>query len=194
MPALSSLYGSEAQTTHAKQEKKLHSYHLHCLCHILLISWRDKVPNSKVLSHAGIPTIYTGCAGLDMSTGWKMAKPPKPSSTVSLNLARGLLATHSYATMMSASVTWEHSSSTTGKGGTLQMTILGGDAFSSIRSGRERKGSSAKLRKDKGEDIEEGRALLGSWRHTDADTARGLSIQWAFQSHPTLSSCRTDFN
>ena len=45
------------------------------------------------------------------------------------------------------------------------------DAFSSISSGRERRGSLAKLRKDKREDIEESKAPLASQRHTDADTA-----------------------
>ena len=54
------------------------------------------------------------------------------------------------------------------------MTMVGGDAFSSISLGRERRGSSAKLKIDKGKDREESGAPLGSWRHTDADTTTGI--------------------
>ena len=53
------LYRSEAWTTYSKQERKLNSFHLRCLCHILGISWRDKVPNSEVLDHARLPTMNT---------------------------------------------------------------------------------------------------------------------------------------
>ena len=52
------LRGSEAWTKYAKEEKKLNSFHLCCLCHILAISWRDKLPTSEVLSAAGLPTMY----------------------------------------------------------------------------------------------------------------------------------------
>ena len=50
---------SEAWTTYVKQEKKLNSFHLHSLYHILTMSWRDKVPNNHVLSCSGLPTVYT---------------------------------------------------------------------------------------------------------------------------------------
>ena len=53
------LYRSEAWTTYSKQERKLNSFHLRSLRHILGISWRDKVPNIEVLDHAGLPTMYT---------------------------------------------------------------------------------------------------------------------------------------
>ena len=53
------LYGSETWTTHARQEKRLNSFHLRCLRRILDISWQDKVTNIEVLSRAGLPTMYT---------------------------------------------------------------------------------------------------------------------------------------
>ena len=109
-----------------------------------------------------------------MSTRWKMGKSLKPSSTVSLHLARGPLAVHSCATKMSVSVTWEHSALITGNGRGLQLTMVGGDAFSNISSGKERTGSLAKLRKGEGEGPEESqRVPLGSQKHTTGDTAAG---------------------
>ena len=51
--------GSEALTTYSKRERKLNSFHLRSLRRILGISWRDKVPNTKVLDRAGLPTMYT---------------------------------------------------------------------------------------------------------------------------------------
>ena len=45
--------------TYSKQERKLNSFHLRSLRHILGISWRDKVPNIEVLDHASLPTMYT---------------------------------------------------------------------------------------------------------------------------------------
>ena len=40
------LYRSEIWTTYAKQEQKVNSFHMQCLCRIFGISWRDKVPNA----------------------------------------------------------------------------------------------------------------------------------------------------
>ena len=53
------LCGSETWTTYAHQEKRLNTFHLRNLQCILGISWKDKVTNTDVLSHAGLPTIYT---------------------------------------------------------------------------------------------------------------------------------------
>ena len=53
------LYGSETWTTYAHQEKRLNTFHLRSLQCILGISWQDKVTNTDVLSHAGLPTMYT---------------------------------------------------------------------------------------------------------------------------------------
>ena len=64
------------------------------------------------------------------------------------------------------------------------MPVVGCDAFSGISSGRERKGSSVKLRKDDYEDTEEGRAPLDSQRHTDADTATKTVIPALVSSIP----------
>ena len=52
-------YGSESWTLRTKQERRLHSFHMHCLTRILGISWRDKVPNNTVMERAGITSMYT---------------------------------------------------------------------------------------------------------------------------------------
>ena len=53
------LYGSEAWTTYARQERWLNTFHMRILRRILGISWQDKVPNTEVLSRAGLPSMYT---------------------------------------------------------------------------------------------------------------------------------------
>ena len=53
------LYGSEAWTTYARQERRLNTFHMRILRRILGISWQDKVPNTEVLSRAGLPSMYT---------------------------------------------------------------------------------------------------------------------------------------
>ena len=53
------LYGSETWTMYGHQEKRLNTFHLRSLRHILGISWQDKVTNTEVLSCAGLPTMYT---------------------------------------------------------------------------------------------------------------------------------------
>ena len=53
------LYGSKTWTTYAYQEKRLNTFHLRSLQHILGISWQDKVTNTDILSSAGLPTMYT---------------------------------------------------------------------------------------------------------------------------------------
>lgn len=53
------LYGSETWTTYAKQERRLNAFHMRCVRRILGISWQDRVPNTEVLSRAGLPTMFT---------------------------------------------------------------------------------------------------------------------------------------
>ena len=53
------LYGSETWTTHAKQERKLNSFHMRSLRRILGIIWSDRVPSAQILKRAGLPTMYT---------------------------------------------------------------------------------------------------------------------------------------
>ena len=52
-------YGSKTWTTYSKQERKLNSFHTHCLHHILSIQWSDKVPKAQVLECAGLSTMFT---------------------------------------------------------------------------------------------------------------------------------------
>jgi len=59
------LYGSETWTTYASQEKNPNSCHLRCLRRLLHVRWQDKVTNSGILKHAGIPSLYK-----DASAGW----------------------------------------------------------------------------------------------------------------------------
>ena len=53
------LYASETWTTYAKQDRRLNTFHMRSLSHILGISWQDRVINAEVLSRAGLPTLYT---------------------------------------------------------------------------------------------------------------------------------------
>ena len=43
------LYGSESWSLHARQERKLNTFHMRCLRRVLNITWQDKVPNNAVL-------------------------------------------------------------------------------------------------------------------------------------------------
>ena len=51
------LYSSETWTTYAQQEARLNSFHLSCLRPILGITWKDKIPNTKILEQTGIPSM-----------------------------------------------------------------------------------------------------------------------------------------
>ena len=44
---------------YARQEKRLNTFHMRSLRRILGISWQDKVPNTEVLSRAGLPSMST---------------------------------------------------------------------------------------------------------------------------------------
>lgn len=52
------LYGSEAWTLYARQERRLNSFHLRNLRKILGITWQDRVPNKNVLEKAGVPSMF----------------------------------------------------------------------------------------------------------------------------------------
>ena len=52
------LYSSETWTTYACHEARLNSFHLCCLRHILGITWKDKIPNTKVLQQTISPSIH----------------------------------------------------------------------------------------------------------------------------------------
>ena len=52
------LYGSESWTTYARQENRLESFHLRCLCRILGIIWQDKVTITVVLGRAASHSIH----------------------------------------------------------------------------------------------------------------------------------------
>ena len=53
------LYGCETWSTYRRHEKQLHQFKLRCLHSILNISWQDKIPDSKVLERAQLPSIIT---------------------------------------------------------------------------------------------------------------------------------------
>lgn len=52
------LYGSETWTIYVRQERRLNSFHLRILRHILGISWQDKACNTDVLTRVGLPIMY----------------------------------------------------------------------------------------------------------------------------------------
>ncbi|XP_070000338.1 uncharacterized protein [Penaeus vannamei] len=43
--------------TYSDQEKRLNTFHLHCLERLLGIKWQDKIPNRDVLERTGLPSI-----------------------------------------------------------------------------------------------------------------------------------------
>ena len=53
------LYGSESWATYTHQERKLQTFYMRCLRRILCITRQDKVTNTKVLTKADIPSMYT---------------------------------------------------------------------------------------------------------------------------------------
>ena len=53
------LYGCEAWTVYKRHAKKLNHFHTTRLRKLLGISWQEKVPDTEVLTRAGLPTIQT---------------------------------------------------------------------------------------------------------------------------------------
>ncbi|KAL8595295.1 hypothetical protein ACOMHN_020048 [Nucella lapillus] len=53
------LYGCETWTVYRQHEKQINHFHLRCLHNILHIRWQDKVPYTKVLKQADIPSAIT---------------------------------------------------------------------------------------------------------------------------------------
>ena len=121
------MYDSETWTAHARQEKRLNSFHLRSIRRILGIPWQDRVSNTEVLSRANLPSIFTllrqrrlRCWGI--STAWRMTAPKKTFSMESWHLEGDPKASHNCATRMSAREAWKHLTSTPIPGRTLQPT------------------------------------------------------------------------
>ena len=53
------LYGCEAWTVYKRHAKKLNHFHTTRLRKLLGISWQEKVPDTEVLTRAGLPTVQT---------------------------------------------------------------------------------------------------------------------------------------
>ena len=53
------LYGCETWTIYRRHARKLNHYHTTCLRKLLGIKWQDKVPDTEVLTRAGLPSIFT---------------------------------------------------------------------------------------------------------------------------------------
>ena len=70
-----------------RQERRLNTFHLRRIRRILGISWQDKVTNADVLSHAGLPSMYTMLSNADcdgwVSNVWRKVSFQKTSSTLS---------------------------------------------------------------------------------------------------------------
>ena len=82
------LYGSDTWTTYAGQERRLNSFHLRSIRHILGISWQDKVSTvmSCLVQVFPVCTLCSDNADCDdwvMSAVWRMIAFLKTSSTVS---------------------------------------------------------------------------------------------------------------
>ena len=53
------LYACESWTVYSRHPRKLNHFHTKCLRIILSIKWQDMVPDTEVLTRAGIPSIHT---------------------------------------------------------------------------------------------------------------------------------------
>ena len=53
------LYACESCTVYSRHARKLNHFHTKCLRIILTIKWQDMVPDTEVLTRAGIPSIHT---------------------------------------------------------------------------------------------------------------------------------------
>ena len=53
------LYACESWTVYSRHARKLYHFHSKCLRIILSIMWQDMVPDTEVLTRAGIPSIHT---------------------------------------------------------------------------------------------------------------------------------------
>ena len=53
------LYACESWTVYSCHARKLNHFHTKCLRIILSIKWPDMVPDTEVLTRAGIPSIHT---------------------------------------------------------------------------------------------------------------------------------------
>ena len=53
------LYACESWTVYSRHARKLNHFHTKCLRLILSIKWPGMVPDTEVLTRAGIPSIYT---------------------------------------------------------------------------------------------------------------------------------------
>ena len=53
------LYGSEAWTLYAHQERRLSTFHLRCLRRLLDLTWQDHITNIDVLAKAGMASMHS---------------------------------------------------------------------------------------------------------------------------------------
>ena len=90
------LYGSETGKTYAGQERRLNTFHMRSLRRILGISWQDKVPNTKVVSRAGLPSMFTLLRQRRLR--WLCHVHRKPNGRIPKGLLYGELATGSRRT------------------------------------------------------------------------------------------------
>ena len=56
---LTLLYGCESWMVYQCHTRKLNHFHTTCLRKLLGIKWQDKIPDTEVLRHASLPSIYT---------------------------------------------------------------------------------------------------------------------------------------
>ncbi len=52
------LYGCETWTVYQHHSRKLNHFHTTSIRRILSIKWQDRIPDTEVLSRAGLPSIH----------------------------------------------------------------------------------------------------------------------------------------
>ena len=53
------LYACETWTVYQRHAKRLNHFHLSCLRKLLKIKWQDKIPDTEVLTKAGMQSMHT---------------------------------------------------------------------------------------------------------------------------------------
>ena len=94
------LYSSEVWTPYARQERRLNSFYLRCLRHILHISWQDRVTDVESAAASGHDKHdeYPARETLALARSWILDAFQRTSCTVSWQWIHGRLGVPASAT------------------------------------------------------------------------------------------------
>lgn len=116
------LDGSEAWIPNSHQERRLNSFHLRCLRHILGITWRDSPGESTSSQYVLSPEAATSPLAMPGLVDGRRSNPEGHSLDI----------LYSYAVRMSASKTSSPSTSTLSHGNMLLRIVVSGSRHSTV--------------------------------------------------------------